>query len=89
MIVSKGTITRPSSTGRHWEIVVGLDVPADKAAALVAAGEAEWGPDRVLPPLMYLRVELEIRGVTYPAGAVLHVGREDHPGRVPTANESA
>jgi hypothetical protein len=58
------------------ELIIGQDVAADQAEALVASGAAVPGPDYELPPAIYLLVDVEIHGFTYPAGAQLQVGGE-------------
>lgn len=60
--------------GRSFEQVPGMGISYEEAANLVDAGAAEWGPDYELPPAFYLHVGLEIRGIHYPAGALLQVG---------------
>ena len=68
-----GTIVRRRG-GREWESVIGQDVSEERARDLVESGGAEWGPDRQLPPALYLAIDLEIRGWVYPAGSMLTVG---------------
>jgi hypothetical protein len=58
------------------EFIVGQDIDADQAEALVASGAAELGPDYELPPAVYLQHELTVRGAYYPPGTMLHVGGE-------------
>lgn len=54
----------------------GLDISETDAARLVAAGQAQWGPEHEPPAAVYLLCDIEIRGFTYATGTMLHIGRE-------------
>lgn len=61
---------------RPLEQIVGADIDEDAAYELVTAGKATWGPETEIPPALYLLIDFELHGFTYPAGAMLHVGCE-------------
>jgi hypothetical protein len=74
--VSVATIVRGDMPLRIVQIV-GLDVDEGVAEALVACGQAAWGPEYEAPPAVYVIVEeLGIGDAIYPEGAMLTVGRE-------------
>jgi hypothetical protein len=56
--------------------IVGHDVDRGVAEALVNAGQADWGPEVVVPPMLRVTAEeLLIGGCLYRQGATLVIGQ--------------
>jgi hypothetical protein len=79
-IVRHDVHRRTDATPWWGELIVGQDVDEDRAADMVDSGAWRWGPEHELPPALYLRIELEIRGFVRSPGTLLHIGGDITPG---------